>query len=65
MPDQRKDLTQVPNRRGRPRLLDPQVPVTTWIPSSHYDRIAALARKNNVAMSAVLRNIVILRLQDK
>jgi hypothetical protein len=59
-----KVLTPVP-KRGRPRVADANVKLTTWIPRSSYDRIAELARKHDVSMSGVLRNMVILRLPQK
>ena len=59
-----KRLTPVPNKGGRPRVLAPRVPVTTWLPPEHFKRIADLSRKSDIPMSTILRNIVIFRLQD-
>jgi hypothetical protein len=58
-------LTPVPSRRGRPRVKDATVPVTTWVPRSTFDRLTAYARKHDESMSAILRNMVILRLPQK
>jgi hypothetical protein len=55
----------VPHRkRGRPRVQEPRSSVSTWIPSQAHDRLASIARSNDVSVSAVVRRVVFLFLKD-
>lgn len=51
-------------RRGRPRSKDPSTPVRTRLPNTYYDKVAKIAHRNGVSMSAVIRQMVVLRLRD-
>jgi hypothetical protein len=42
-----------PRRRGRPKSLDPTVPLMAHLPASYYDRIARLALKHDVSVSSL------------
>lgn len=50
-------------RRGRPPA-NPSTNVLTRLPNHYYDRLTQIAHRNGISMSAVVRQIVILRLKD-
>jgi hypothetical protein len=52
-------------RRGRPRVADPKVSVTTWVPPAYLDRLSKLAIKHDVGVSLVVRRILMKALEKK
>jgi hypothetical protein len=42
-------------KRGRPRALDPTIPLTVWIPLSEHDRIVRLADRRGASVSSTVR----------
>jgi hypothetical protein len=57
-------IVDTPRRRGRPVAIDPTTNVQTRLPNSCYDQLAKLAHRHGLSMSAVVRQIVVLRLKD-
>lgn len=64
METNRRTLTPVTTRRGRPRaaMKEPGVRLTTWIPESRYDELVRLASARREPLSSVTRSLLILRL---
>jgi len=50
------------NRGGRPRVAEPGVALSTYVRASDYDRIARLALKQDRSVSAIVRDLLRLRL---
>jgi len=44
--------------RGRPRLSQPGVRVSTWLPQEETDRLMRLASKSDHSVSALVRKII-------
>ena len=51
-----------PRRRGRPRVA-PSGTVSTWMPVSYHERLIALARAQDVSVSALVRQLVVLQIR--
>lgn len=51
------------NRGGRPRVDEPRATVSTWLPASYHDRLIELANQQDVKVSALVRQLLILRLK--
>lgn len=49
-------------KRGRPRLAEPKVCVSTWVEPSEYDRIIKLAARRREPISSLVRSLLMLRL---
>ena len=49
-------------KRGRPRLDVPGASVSTWLRPHEHDRLIRLAQRRDVSISALVRQILILRL---
>lgn len=49
-------------RRGRPQSSEPGSTISVWVPASAHDRIVRLAAKRDQSVSAVVRQLLILRL---
>jgi hypothetical protein len=60
-----RDQALVPQGRprGRPRVEEPGSAVTTWLPASVHDRLIRIAEHREVKVSALVRQILILRLK--
>lgn len=50
--------TEQLKRRGRPPALEKGSAVTTWIPAREHDRIANIARRAGLSVSAVVRSLL-------
>lgn len=48
---------------GRPRAAEPGSRLTTWIPGTTHDRLIALANRRGESVSALVRQLLILRLR--
>jgi hypothetical protein len=48
---------------GRPRVAEPGVPVSTWLPPREYDKILRLAKAQETTVSALMRSWLRLRLK--
>lgn len=48
-----------PNRRGRPRVAERKVPVTTYLPPAYYDRITRAANARGEHVSEMLCTILV------
>ncbi len=59
------DGVQETPRRGRPRVDEPLEPVATRLPRGVYDQLCREAFQRDMKLSALVRNIVILRLPPK
>jgi hypothetical protein len=57
------DGVQEPRQRGRPRVVEPHSSVSTWLPSRYHDRLIQLANQKDVKVSALVRDLLILRLK--
>jgi len=60
MDDQPKPVP--PRGRGRPRVEAPLERVSTRIPTPHYDRLVRLANKRDQSVSALIRQLLVLKL---
>ena len=49
--------------RGRPKADEPGVSLTAWVPQHTYDRLCRLARQRDQSVSAVVKSLLILRLE--
>lgn len=54
---------QVPRGRGRPRVAEPRSTVSTWLPASYHDRLIRMANQQDVKVSALVRQLLVLRLR--
>lgn len=55
----------ITNRKGgRPRVSEPQTAISAWIPAKYHDRLARIAIRNDVSVSAVVKNAIVLFLKD-
>jgi hypothetical protein len=58
-----------PAARGRPvgttRAHEPGSTVSTWVPTSYHERLVTLARERNVRVSALIRELLTLRVPTK
>ena len=59
-----QESNETPRKRGRPVTEDKTTHVYTRLPNSTYDRLAKIAHRHGISMSAVVRRIVVLRLRD-
>lgn len=48
--------------RGRPRVDEARSSVSTWVPASYHDRLIRIAQAQDKSVSAVVRQLLILRL---
>jgi hypothetical protein len=44
--------------RGRPKVLEPLVPMTTWVPMREYDRLVRMASTNGQPLSSLVRDLL-------
>jgi hypothetical protein len=51
--------------RGRPRVAQSSLRVSTWVPTPLADRLIQLAQKHDVSVSQIVRTMVVLQLRDK
>lgn len=51
-------------RRGRPRVPAPVERLSTRIPPAEYDRLARLARREGMSLSALVRQVILVVLRD-
>jgi hypothetical protein len=54
-----------PKKRGRPPAEEPCTSLSLWVPTKYYDRLARIAQRNGVSMSAVARQMIVLQLHRK
>lgn len=52
-----------PKPRGRPRVDDPGVNVTTYVRSRDYDRLVRLAHTTEKSLSGLIRELLRLKLR--
>ncbi len=52
-----------PPRRGRPRVEEPGASVSTWLRPDDHDRLLRLANKHDMKVSALVRQLLKLRLR--
>jgi len=57
-----KPIPPEPNKGGRPRVPDPGVRVSAWIPGSQYDQLVKLAQHRRESVSALVKDLLHLRL---
>ena len=57
------DDPPVKAKGGRPRVPEPGVPVSTWLPPRDYDKIAKAAKVQDVTISALVRTWLRLKLK--
>ena len=51
-------------KRGRPRAKEARSTVSSWILAKHHEQLADVARRNSVSVSAYVRRVLVLSLQD-
>lgn len=49
-------------RRGRPPVAEPRASISTWMPASTHDKLIALAKRDEVSISALVRSLLILQI---
>lgn len=47
---------------GRPRVAEPSTSVSAWVPNGTYDRLVRLANEREQSVSALVRDLLILRI---
>lgn len=52
-----------PRGRGRPKVAEPRTTVCAWVEARHYDQIVRLANQQEKSVSAVVRELLIVRLK--
>lgn len=52
-------------RRGRPRLPEPGVRLSTWLPASEYDQLCRLAAEREMHLSSLVRWLLWLEVGPK
>lgn len=57
------DDTAVQNRRGRPKVEEPHTRVSTWVEVKHYDQLVRLANQRDQSVSALLRDLLRLKVR--
>ena len=58
------DGVQEPRQRGRPRVEEPHSSVSTWLPCRYHDRLIEMANQKEVKVSALVRDLLILRIEN-
>jgi len=51
------------SKGGRPRVPEPGVPVSTWLPPADYDKIIKAAKAQEMTVSALVRTWVRLKIE--
>lgn len=57
-----KKLRQIRSHGGRPPAPEPGSAITTWMPVSTHDKLIRLAQRQEVSVSALVRQFVILQI---
>jgi hypothetical protein len=57
-----EDARLPPRKGGRPRVDDPRTTVTTYVRTADYDRLVRLALKHDRTVSAIVRDLLKLKL---
>lgn len=57
------ERAEVVTRRGRPRAEEPSASVSVWLPARHHDMLIRLANKQDTSVSAVVRQLLVLKLR--
>ena len=52
-----------PAVRGRPKAEDPKTTLSTWVKATHYDQIVRMANEQEKSVSALVRDLLTLRLK--
>lgn len=52
-------------KRGRPRVPEPRSSVSAWLPARVHDRLIAVAHRQDVSVSALVRKLIIFTLDDR
>lgn len=60
--DADKVKPEAPRGRGRPRCNEPSTALSAWVKTSEYDRLVALANKRETSVSALVRQLIVLKL---
>lgn len=55
-------LPEQPKPRGRPRSDEPGTSVSAWVRPSEYDRLVKMANQREQSVSALVRSLLILKL---
>ncbi len=53
---------EIPKGRGRPKATEPGSSVSTWLPASYHDRLIRIAQAKDVKVSALVREMLTLKL---
>lgn len=53
-----------PPRRGRPRSVDPGERLSTRLPTTEYDRLARIARREGMSLGGLVRQIILVVLSS-
>lgn len=51
-------------RRGRPPALEQKATVSTWLESRLHDRLVRLAAREQVSVSRLVRQLLVIQLHD-
>jgi hypothetical protein len=57
------DEPTTPRPPGRPRVDEPGTSVSTWLRPSEHDRLIRLANKHETTVSALVRQLLLLKLR--
>lgn len=49
--------------RGRPRVEEPKTSVSSWVEAKHYDQLVKLANQREQSVSALVRDLLTIRLR--
>jgi hypothetical protein len=64
MSDKEPQMTVVaPRGRGRPKVTEPRTTLCTWMEARHYDQIVKMAIQQEKSVSALVRDLLVLRLK--
>jgi hypothetical protein len=58
-----KKVDTDPRKRGRPRLDESGASVSTWLPPGDHDKLIKLAREQEKSISALVRQLLTLKLR--
>jgi hypothetical protein len=60
--DTTKERVDAQRGRGRPKASDPGISLCTRVPTSEYDRLVRMANQRETSVSALVRQMLVLRL---
>lgn len=53
-----------PKKRGRPRAKEARSTVSSWVLARHHEKLAEVARQEEVSVSAYVRRVLMVSLQE-